>query len=272
MADCSSAILLSVQGKKNKFKSYWSWSGSNFFWQDCWRSICLKFEKRITIRAIQQLCETLPKLKFVRNQLIFLMFLLNKPITRQRLVYQIMTDLRMDGGTDLLTGVGARDVTASKNRLLFKKDFEVVGQGVTWYVARQVCKGRPEAWLGIGQFPTPANHPLSPWEPKTGGIWSGNLMRKSFIGASVHRILPDNCVVGCFASSGFRWELCGHLAAFGVAASQCVAPTLIRLFSPDCSEIAPKVREDMHHCAGFLLVSLNSFQALFSPLTIPARE
>ena len=68
----------------------------------------------------------------------------------------------MDGGTDLLTGVGARDVTASKNRLLFKKDFEVVGQGVTWYVARQVCKGRPEAWLGIGQFPTPANHPLSP--------------------------------------------------------------------------------------------------------------
>ena len=197
MADCSSAILLSVQGKKNKFKSYWSWSGSNFFWQDCWRSICLKFEKRITIRAIQQLCETLPKLKFVRNQLIFLMFLLNKPITRQRLVYQIMTDLRTDGGTDLLTGVGARDVTASKNRLLFKKDwascwarcYMVCGKTSVQGKARGLAGNRP-----VSNTSKPPSLSL-----RTKNWW--NMIQQSDEKVFHWRVSPSH----------IAWQLCGRV-------------------------------------------------------------
>ena len=112
------------------------------------------------IRAIQQLCETLPKLQFVPNQLFF--FNVHAELDHYETKISLPNHDGPKDGRTVTKRVGARDASASKNGLLVKKDFKFVLQGVTWYVARQVCKGRPETWLGIGQFPTPANHPLSP--------------------------------------------------------------------------------------------------------------
>ena len=92
------------------------------------------------IRAIQQFCETLPKLQFVPNQLFFFNVLVE--LDHYKTKISLPNHYGPKDGRKVTKRVGTRDASASKNGLLVKKDFKFVLQGVTWYVARQVCKSR----------------------------------------------------------------------------------------------------------------------------------